>query len=203
MIAIVDYGVGNTGSILNMLKKVGCTDAIVTNNKTELERADKYILPGVGAFDYAVTMMQQHSIQEILTPQVVEQGKPVLGICLGMQLLTKGSEEGTLEGLGWIDAYTCKFNLPGSSLKVPHMGWNEVEEVKEHALTAQLPAEKRFYFVHSYYVKCNDKNDELLTTNYGLNFTSALQHNNIMGVQFHPEKSHRFGMQVFKNYVAL
>jgi glutamine amidotransferase len=105
--------------------------------------------------------------------------------------------------LGWIDAYTCKFNLPGSSLKVPHMGWNEVEEVKEHALTAQLPAEKRFYFVHSYYVKCNDKNDELLTTNYGLNFTSALQHNNIMGVQFHPEKSHRFGMQVFKNYVAL
>lgn len=200
MIAIVDYGVGNTGSIFNMFKKIGCADVIVTNEKSMLLAADKYVLPGVGAFDHAVKMMNKYSLQDILTEEVIENKKPVLGICLGMQLLTKGSEEGTLPGLGWIDAYSVKFKAEEQSVKVPHMGWNSVKEMKYHPLTASLPDEKKFYFVHSYHVKCNDRQDELLTTFYGTEFTSGIQHDNIIGVQFHPEKSHKFGMSIFRNF---
>ena len=205
MIAIVNYGVGNLGSIQNMLKKVGCTESVITNKEEDLVRADKIILPGVGAFDKGMEKINESGLVGILNKIVVQQKKPLLGICLGMQLLTKGSEEGKLPGLGWIDAYAKRFHFSGqqASLKVPHMGWNEISISKQHDLIKDLSMPARFYFVHSYYVKCNDKQDELLSCTYGINFTCAVQHENIMGVQFHAEKSHKFGMQVLKNFTSI
>ncbi len=203
MIAIVDYGLGNTGALLNMLKKVGCTNAVVTNKETELKAADKYILPGVGAFDYAVKMMSKHGLPQLLNEEVMSAQKPLLGVCLGMQLLTNGSEEGSLPGLGWIDAHTVRFRFDDESVKVPHMGWNTVASLKPHPLTQGLENDARFYFVHSYHVVCANPEDELLSTVYGIPFVSAIGKGNITGVQFHPEKSHKFGMTMFRNFVAL
>ncbi len=205
MIAIVNYGVGNLGSIQNMLKKVGCTESVITNQEEDLVRADKIILPGVGAFDKGMEKINESGLVGILNKIVVQEKKPLLGICLGMQLLTKGSEEGKLPGLGWIDAYTERFQFSDeqANLKVPHMGWNEISISKQHDLIKDLSMPARFYFVHSYYVKCNDKQDELLSCNYGINFTCAVQHENIMGVQFHAEKSHKFGMQLLKNFASI
>jgi len=205
MIAIVNYGVGNLGSIQNMLKKVGCTESVITNQEEDLVRADKIILPGVGAFDTGMEKINESGLVGILNKIVVQEKKPLLGICLGMQLLTKGSEEVKLPGLGGIEAYTkkvkCSYEQAG--LKVPHIGWNEISISKQHDLIKDLSMPARFYFVHSYYVKCNDKQDELLSCNYGINFTCAVQHENIMGVQFHAEKSHKFGMQLLKNFASI
>lgn len=205
MIAIVNYGVGNLGSIQNMLKKVGCTESVITNQEEDLVRADKIILPGVGAFDTGMEKINESGLVGILNKIVVQEKKPLLGICLGMQLLTKGSEEGKLSGLGWIDAYTNRFQFSDeqASLKVPHMGWNEISISKQNDLIKDLSMPARFYFVHSYYVKCNNQQDELLSCNYGFNFTCAVQHENIMGVQFHAEKSHKFGMQLLKNFASI
>lgn len=203
MIAVIDYGLGNTGSIKNMLKKVGYPDVVITHNPEEIEKADKLVLPGVGAFDYGMQMIHEFSLLPVLNKEVLEKKKPVLGICLGMQLLTKGSEEGQLPGLGWIDAYTYKFVFANKELKVPHIGWEYITPVKQHSLVDNLPSPSKYYFVHSYYVKCKDKADELLTCNYGIDFTCSVQHDNIMGVQFHPEKSHKYGMQLFKNFINL
>ena len=205
MIAIVNYGVGNLGSIQNMLKKVGSTESVITNQEEDLVRADKIILPGVGAFDKGMEKINESGLVSILNKIVVQEKKPLLGICLGMQLLTKGSEEGKLPGLGWIEAYTKRFQFPEeqSNLKVPHMGWNEITISKQHDLIKDLSMPARFYFVHSYYVECKDRQDELLACNYGINFTCAVQHENIMGVQFHAEKSHKFGMQLLKNFASI
>jgi glutamine amidotransferase len=203
MIAIVDYGMGNTGSIKNMLKRIGYDDVVVTNNHEDLSKAEKFILPGVGSFDAAVNTMKQSGLLSILNHEVEQKKKPILGICLGMQLLTKGSEEGKLAGLGWIDAYVRKFDS-NNNIKVPHIGWQYVTSSgSQHALLNNLSEMSRYYFVHSYYVVCNDKSNELLMCNYGGDFTCAIQHNNIMGVQFHPEKSHKYGMQLFRNFVEL
>ena len=205
MIVIVDYGLGNLGSIQNMLKKVGFSNSIITRNAEEIEKADKIILPGVGAFDAGMEKINQSGLLQTLNRAVLEQKKPVLGICLGMQLLTKGSEEGVLPGLGWIDAYTHRFQFveENAGLKVPHMGWNEISISKEHELVKDLTMPARFYFVHSYYVKCQQQQDELLACHYGIDFTCAVQHENIMGVQFHAEKSHKFGMQLLKNFASI
>jgi len=205
MIAIVNYGVGNLGSIKNMLKKVGCTESVITNREEDLKRADKIILPGVGAFDKGMEKINESGLVSILNKIVLLEKKPLLGICLGMQLLTKGSEEGKLPGLGWIDANTKRFQFSNEqgSLKVPHMGWNEISISKQHYLIKDLTMPARFYFVHSYFVECNDKQDELLSCNYGFNFTCAVQNENIMGVQFHAEKSHKFGMQLLKNFASV
>jgi len=205
MIAIVDYGMGNLGSIVNMLKKVGATEAVMTADEKVIERAEKLILPGVGAFDTGMKKLSDTGLTETLNRKALEEKVPVLGICLGMQLITKGSEEGDRPGLGWIDAETLKFRFDKSdmTLKVPHMGWNSVTVRQADGIFKGVEEEPRFYFVHSYYVRCADEADILGTTHYGHEFTSSVRRGNIMGTQFHPEKSHKFGMNVFKNFVNL
>lgn len=203
MITIIDYGMGNLGSIQNMFKRIGVPSEI-TGDKDKIRNAEKILLPGVGAFDAAMEKIEETQLKELLNKKVLEEKVPVLGICLGMQLLTKRSEEGRLPGLGWVDAQTIKFNFPANSaLKIPHMGWNRVYNVHESPLTANLPAETRFYFVHSYYVQANNNDDVLTTTHYGQDFHSMIQHDNIFGAQFHPEKSHKFGMKLLENFAHL
>jgi glutamine amidotransferase len=199
---VIDYGVGNLGSVLNMLKKVGATNIKSSNKESDILAADKIILPGVGAFDHGMKKLKENGMDNILRQAALEQKTEIMGICLGMQLLTEGSEEGTLPGLGLLSGNVKKFKKElYNDLKIPHMGWNMVKPKKPHYLLDNLPEESRFYFVHSYYVCCNNSDDILMTTQYGDEFVSAFQKNNIIGCQFHPEKSHRFGIQLFKNFV--
>ena len=201
MIVVVDYGVGNLGSIVNMFKKVG-VKAIASSDKIVLGQAEKLILPGIGAFDSGMQKLNEHGLVPLLTELVMEKKIPVLGLCLGLQLMTKGSEEGQLAGLGWFDAVTVryKFGPDQSQLKVPHMGWNTIEIRRPHPLIEDLESDSRFYFVHSFYVRCNDKNTVLAETDYGGYFHSIVGKDNIMGAQFHPEKSHKYGMRLLKNF---
>jgi glutamine amidotransferase len=200
-IAIVDYGMGNLGSILNMFKRIGVPARIVAD-PAELEQAAKILLPGVGAFDSAMQRIDESGLRPVLDHKALVEKVPVMGICLGMQLLTRSSDEGQRLGLGWIQASTRRFPaLPG--LKVPHMGWNLVQPVNRHPLTQNLPEEPRFYFVHSFHVQVDDPVDSLLRTHYGLDFDAAIAHGNICGAQFHPEKSHRFGMRLLTNFANL
>ncbi len=200
MIVIVDYGMGNLGSILNMLKKVGAP-ALVSSDASEIARADKLILPGVGAFDQGMRNLAERNLTPLLNDLALQKGKPILGLCLGMQLFTRGSEEGQLPGLGWLDAETIRFRFPPESgCKVPHMGWNTLAPCAQHPLFAGLGDEPRFYFVHSFYVSCAAPENVLAQTRYGHDFASAIGKGNILGVQFHPEKSHRFGMALLKNF---
>jgi imidazole glycerol-phosphate synthase subunit HisH len=200
MIVIIDYKMGNLGSILNMLKKVG-SPGIISSDPSTIGQADKLILPGVGAFDNGMKNLNELGLIPVLAGKVLEERTPVLGICLGMQLMTKSSDEGKLPGLGWIDAATVRFRHdPSTLLKVPHMGWNTVNVRKDSVLFENMFPEPRFYFVHSYHAECRDAADVLTTTHYGYDFVSAFQRNNIMGVQYHPEKSHKFGMQLLRNF---
>jgi imidazole glycerol-phosphate synthase subunit HisH len=198
VITIVDYGMGNLGSILNMLKKIGA-QARVSADPAEIGEATHLVLPGVGAFDAGMERLEGTPLRAALDERVCDARVPTLGICLGMQLMTRGSEEGRRPGLGWVDARVVRFER-ASGLKVPHMGWNLVQPRRDSALLADLPEPARFYFVHSYYVQCRHDDDVLLTTYYGTPFTSAFRHGNVWGVQFHPEKSHRFGMQLLRNF---
>jgi imidazole glycerol-phosphate synthase subunit HisH len=201
-IVIVDYGMGNLGSIQNMLKKCGAK-SLITNSATEISKAEKLILPGVGHFDRGMEKLRALNLVAVLNERVMSQKIPVLGICLGMQLMCKGSEEGTEQGLGWIDAQFQKFKneFANQPLKVPHMAWNYVQHKKQSKLTHELPEPSRFYFVHSYHAVLKNEGDALFTTNYGYNFVSAFERENILGVQFHPEKSHKFGQQIFQNFI--
>jgi glutamine amidotransferase len=201
MITIVDYGMGNLGSIQNMFKRIGAASE-VTGDIGTLARASKILLPGVGAFDSAMQRINDSGLREILDRKALHERVPTLGICLGMQLLSRGSEEGRLPGLGWIAASARRFpTIVG--LKVPHMGWNLVAPAQASALTAGLPAESRFYFVHSFYVRVDDQRDSVLKARYGVTFDAAVAHGNIYGAQFHPEKSHRFGMHLLANFANL
>lgn len=203
MIVIIDYGLGNLASVLNMFKKIGVKDVVVSNNKEIIGNATKLLLPGVGAFDAGMTNLENSGLIPILNKKVIEDKTPTLGICLGMQLLTKRSEEGKKEGLGWIDAETIKFNLdPLLKLKVPHMGWNYIKVNKKNPLI-DTESKNRFYFVHSYYVKCIDENQSIATSNFGIDFTCIVNKNNIFGAQFHPEKSLKFGMKLLENFAKL
>jgi len=204
MLAIIDYGMGNIKSIANMIRKIGA-EAKTISSPEELRRADKVILPGVGAFDNGMKNLKDLGLISVLNDVVLNKKIPVLGICLGMQLFTKKSEEGKLDGLGWIDAETIRFRFDRSkeNLKIPHMGWNTVKIKKESRLFDNMYPEPRFYFIHSYHLICNDEKDVLTETFYGYNFVSSVQRDNIFGVQFHPEKSHKFGMQILKNFVEL
>lgn len=201
MIIIIDYGLGNLGSMLNMLKKVGA-EAKVSSDQECIKKADKLILPGVGSFDAGMERLKSRNLISIIEKRVINERIPILGVCLGMQLLSKRSEEGQLPGLGWLDAETIKFKFDGedSDLKIPHMGWNQITFKQNHRLLADLKETSRFYFVHSYHVVCANPENILATTHYGFNFASAVAKNNILGVQFHPEKSHKFGMQLLKNF---
>ena len=202
MIVIIDYGMGNLGSIANMLKQIG-VQAEVTNDPKKIESAERLILAGVGAFDAGMQRLGDLNLIPLLEQKVLEQQIPFIGICLGMQLLSHRSEEGQLPGLGWLDAETLRFNPQdgASRLRIPHMGWNEIHPQADHPLIADLGEEPRFYFVHSYHVNCLDRDAVLATTDYGLSFHSILGKGNILGTQFHPEKSHRYGRKILENFV--
>jgi glutamine amidotransferase len=201
MITIVDYGIGNLGSIANMFKRIGAP-AEVTGDPARIAAAGKILLPGVGAFDSAIERIDAARLRPVLHRKALEDRIPILGICLGMQLLTRGSEEGRLPGLGWIAADTVRFPAL-AGLKVPHMGWNLVRQTRPSALTAGLGSDARFYFVHSYHVRADDPRDAILRVHHGVEFDAAIQSGNIYGAQFHPEKSHRFGMQLLTNFAKL
>ncbi len=201
MISIVNYGMGNLGSVVNMFKHIGVVSEVVENPE-QLRRASKILLPGVGSFDHAMNSINESGFREILDHKALVEKVPLLGICLGMQLLTRSSEEGQLGGLGWIPASTKRIpQLPG--MKIPHMGWNEVVSSTPSELTRNLPENPRFYFVHSYYVKVDNSNNSILTCNYGIEFDAAVQCENIFGAQFHPEKSHRYGKKLLENFAHL
>ena len=203
MITIIDYGVGNLNSIKNMFKKIGYRDVIISSTPKDIQSANKYILPGVGHFDYGMKSLLNSGMLEILESEVINKRKPILGICLGAQLLTKGSEEGKTPGLGWVDAETVSFNKSefNQELKIPHMGWTDVNSNKKTKLYESMHLNPRFYFVHSYHMKCSNPDDIAFTSNYGYDFVSGFESDNILGVQFHPEKSHKFGMKLLENYV--
>ena len=202
MIHIIDYGMGNLGSMRNMLKRIG-SNVTIESDPPALALAKKLILPGVGSFDAAMARINESpGLRDLLEHKANVEKIPVLGVCLGMQLLTDSSEEGKLPGLGWIKAKTLRFpNKDG--LKVPHMGWNVATPVKKSPLTDEVSKEPRYYFVHSFCVHVEDAGHSIMRTNYGLGFDSAIASDNIYGVQFHPEKSHRFGMHILKNFSDL
>lgn len=202
MTIIIDYNLGNPKSIKNMLGYL-FVDAQISSDPSEIVNAQRLILPGVGHFQHGMEQLQQLGLIEVLQKVVLEDKKPILGICLGMQLLTKHSEEGNIDGLGFINAQTVKFNLHDSKLKIPHMGWNTVEFKKESNLRNEIRQNPRYYFVHSYFVECNKKEDVLCSTNYGIEFVSGFEHENIFGLQFHPEKSHKFGMELLTNFCRI
>ena len=201
MIIIIDYGMGNLGSIQNMFKRIGF-ESIVSGDHNVISKAGKILLPGVGSFDNAMARINGSGLREVLERKVLMERVPILGICLGMQLLTRSSEEGELPGLGWIAASTKKFPAT-AGLKIPHMGWNNVVPTRESSLTRDLPDRTRFYFVHSYYVQVDNEQVSILKSTHGITFDAAVQHNNIYGAQFHPEKSHRFGQKLLENFAKL
>jgi glutamine amidotransferase len=191
---------GNLGSTLNMLRKF-TQEAVISSNPEDLEKADKIILPGVGSFDHGIKNLKEKGFIPVLNKRVLQDKVICLGICLGMQLLSQKSEEGELPGLGWIQAQTIRFRPSPEKLKIPHMGWNSVVVLREKGLLSQMVPETRFYFVHSYHVQCENEEDILCKTHYGYDFPSAIQRENIYGTQFHPEKSHKFGIRLLKNFV--
>jgi glutamine amidotransferase len=200
MIAIVDYGLGNPESVKNMLRKAGA-DSLITADHDQLAAADKLILPGVGAFGRGMDNLRNAQLDVVIKSQI-EAGVKLLGICLGAQLLTEYSEENTCEGLGLIAAETLKFNGLPAPLKVPHMGWNEIEVMQNHPLFNGAAQNQRYYFVHSYYMRCKHPENVLCLANYGAPFAAGIVNGNVAGVQFHPEKSHVFGLALMKNFIA-
>jgi imidazole glycerol-phosphate synthase subunit HisH len=204
VIVIVNYGMGNLGSIRNMFKRLG-VQSIISSDRADIEKAERLILPGVGAFDQGMENLHKLGLVTLLNERVAGAGIPILGICLGMQLMTRSSDEGSREGLGWIDAQTVHFRSGispvESGARLPHIGWNFVDEEKSHPLLENLPEDPRFYFVHTYRVECRDPSDRLVASHYaGSAFTAGFARGNIAGLQCHPEKSHRFGMQVLTNF---
>ena len=204
MISILNYGLGNVGSVIRMVEKMGGI-AIKIASPDEIHQAEKIILPGVGHFDHGMRLLQEKGLVTEIQA-IAKQGIPILGICLGMQLLFNNSEEGTATGLGLISGKVIKFNDPTRALRIPHMGWNEVDVQKENPLIPthiEQETKPRFYFVHSYHAVCQNIEDVLATVHYGTDVTAAVSRGNIYGAQFHPEKSHRFGMDMIKRFVEL
>jgi glutamine amidotransferase len=204
MIVIVDYGMGNLQSIKHKFDRMDIP-SVISSDPADNLTADKLILPGGGPFAAAMQNLYELGLVPILEKKVLEEKTPILGICLGMQLFSKRSEEGDADGLGWVDAETVRFDLRGidPGLKVPHMGWNTIHMVRQERILDNVEDNSRFYFVHSYHVKCNDPCDVLAMTSYGLDFTSMLRKDHIYGIQFHPEKSHNRGIRILKNFASV
>jgi glutamine amidotransferase len=198
MIAIVDYGLGNILAFATSYKRMGIP-VTVAKTPADLAGASKIILPGVGSFDHAMSLLAKSGMRPSLDELVLAKKTPVLGICVGMQMLARSSEEGDLPGLGWIDGDVCKIE----AARLPHMGWNDVTATPGAALFAGLETGARFYFLHSYYFRCADPADVLATADYGAPFACAVRHGNVYGVQFHPEKSHRYGSQLLNNFAVM
>ncbi len=203
MVVIIDYQAGNIGSIRNMIKKLG-SEAVISSDEAVIRSATKLILPGVGSFDYGMSKLQELGLLDILSQKVGIENIPILGICLGAQLMCRASEEGQLPGLGWIQGDVKR--LPGvkdgAKYTVPHMGWDIVRLQKPSKLFSDMQEPARFYFVHSYYIACDDKRDVLTSNTYSVSFDSAFERGNILGVQYHPEKSHKFGKQLLRNFLV-
>jgi len=201
MIGIINYGLGNLFSVQKAFNRLGLKTKIISD-PNDIRQVDKLILPGVGYFSFGMEKLKSLNWLETLNEKVLREKTPILGICLGMQLMTKKSQEGEATGLGWFDAETIRFDFNdlNEAPKIPHMGWNTVDFIKDHPLFAGIAEEAYFYFAHSYYVKLNDKSDLLGATEYGLKFASIINRDNLYGVQFHPEKSHKNGLQLLKNF---
>jgi glutamine amidotransferase len=203
MIAIVDYGLGNVLAFANLYRRLN-VDVAVARTPAELERAGKIILPGVGAYDHALERLEQSGMRATLDRLVLDDGVPVLGVCVGMQMLGSSSDEGSLHGLAWIEGRVRAFKSePNFGLPLPHMGWNDVRPVADHPLFRRLPPGARFYFLHSFFFACGRSEDSAAVCDYGGEFTCGVSHRNIHGVQFHPEKSHHNGMQLLRNFAEL
>jgi glutamine amidotransferase len=204
MIAIIDYGLGNVLAFVNVYNRLNIP-VVVAKSACDLAHATKLILPGVGSFDHAMQQLDRSGMRQSVEQLVLQQAMPVLGICVGMQMLAKLSDEGVLPGLGWIDGAVKKIDVskmsPGTNL--PHMGWNDVMPNIDGGLFKGMEQDARFYFLHSYYFECRQQSDVLAVTDYGGSFTCAVHHENIYGVQFHPEKSHHFGTQLLKNFAEI
>jgi imidazole glycerol-phosphate synthase subunit HisH len=201
MIHVVDYGLGNVQAFLTLYKHLGI-EATRAKTATDLTGASKIILPGVGAFDHAIELLNQSGMRPTLETLVLQDKVPVLGICVGMQILASGSDEGKLPGLGWVPGRVCAFraNESSASLPLPHMGWNDVQPKPGNPLFSGLEADARFYFLHSYYFECEEPSHVAAVASYGFDFSCAVSAGNVHGVQFHPEKSHHFGAQLLKNF---
>jgi len=201
-IVVIDYGLGNPASVKNMLRKAG-HQAEVTADHAAIRSASRLILPGVGAFDHGMQNLADRGLIDVLNEAVLVRRVPMLGICLGLQLMSRRSEEGVLPGLGWFAADTIRFAFPPEAhdLRIPHMGWNTVAKTSDTFLAANLAADARFYFVHSYHVRCDDRADVALTAPYGGEVVAAAVKGNIAGTQFHPEKSHKFGLALLRSFV--
>ena len=200
MIALVDYGLGNIQAFANIYRRLGIP-AVAARTPQDLQQADKIVLPGVGAFDWAMQRLEESGLREALDEMVLDRKTDVLGICVGMQMMGRRSDEGDRAGLGWVDGEVRRFD-PGSlpsHMPLPHMGWNDVNPTSDDSLFRGIEA-PRFYFLHSYYVDTASPDHALATTDYGMPFTSAIRSGNIYGVQFHPEKSHDWGVQLLRNF---
>lgn len=204
MLVVIDTGMANVGSVSNMIRYLGF-ESVVSNEKSIISTAEKLILPGVGSFDEGMLALEKYGLIELLHRKVLIDKIPILGICLGMQLMTLGSEEGVIPGLGWFNAQTKKFApvLNGEKRLVPHMGWNEIFPLKHSSLFDTSSGYSKFYFVHSYFVHANEPSEVLCTTRYGEEFVSGLNRENIFGVQFHPEKSHKYGMHLLRTFIQM
>lgn len=204
MIGIVNYGSGNVYAISNIYNRLNIPH-IITADFDQLKQASHLILPGVGAFDETMQILNTTGLKSFLDELVLEKKKPIMGICVGMQLLAEGSEEGDLQGFGWIKGYVKKFNpeLMKQKPYLPHLGWNTVKIEKETTIFREVDSAKGFYFLHSYYFECARQDDVLATTNYGITYASAVNNQNVYGMQFHPEKSHQNGIEIFRNFSQL
>ena len=203
MIVIIDYGMGNLRSVQKKLAQAGVYSEISSDIKT-IARADKLILPGVGNFAKGVKNLKQYGLWDLINSKVLFEKTPILGICLGMQIMATHSEEGDEEGFGWIDANVVRFRIDDKlKHKVPHIGWNTAYVHRSSPLWKELSNESMFYFVHSYHIICHNKEDVLTTSEYEYSFVSAIQKDNIYGTQFHPEKSYSWGEELFKNFVEI
>lgn len=203
MITIVDYDTGNIRSIVNMLRALG-VESRISGEPGQIATAERLILPGVGHFDHGMSELRKRGLVAPLERRVREEGMPILGICLGAQLLTRSSEEGSLPGLGWIDGRTVRFDRArmNARLRVPHMGWADTWAMRDNPLLEDASGDARFYYVHGYHIVCDDPAQAILGAHHGYDFISGVKRANVLGVQFHPEKSHRFGMRVLRNFAA-